>query len=335
MSNFYTHYDTLKVQCDAPLEIIKAAYKALAQKYHPDRNSSSEAARLMIEINAAYETLSDSSKRAIYDRWLIQQEIRQRTTQNEKQQTKSVNSNSDSITIHINKALLATVKNIIINSVKFLCNLILGLWNAIENFIHKVMSWFVKIIPYVAVLGIIVAITISLYAEYRKENQTIATDESNKTNTSTADAIDANLPLTPESEFVAEIIPPEPLPLTGDTDTPDLQGVAPLEIKVSQGNNYLVKVEDAYNHAPLASFFIRSGETLNTKVPLGNYIIKYAYGEQWYGLEKLFGSQTGYAKAEDILNFSFTGDGYSGHTIELILQANGNLETSHIAPNEF
>lgn len=314
MSNFYTHYDTLKVQCDAPLEIIKAAYKALAQKYHPDRNSSLEAARLMIQINVAYETLSDFSKRDTYDRWLIQQELRQRTTQNEKQQTKSVNSNSHSITIHIDKALLATVKNIIINSVKFLCNLISGLWNAIENFIRKVISWFVKIIPYVAVLGIIVAIALPAYLKYKEENQTIANDGSNQTSietdTSTADAINTNLPLTPESESVSETIPPEPLPLTGDTDTPDLQGVAPLEIKVSQGNNYLIKVEDAYTHAPLASFFIRSGETLNTKVPLGDYIIKYAYGKEWYGIDSLFGKETAYAKADDILNFSFTGDGY-------------------------
>lgn len=49
--------------------VIKAAYKALAQRYHPDRNSGSpEAAAKMSEINEAYNILSDPAKRADYDK---------------------------------------------------------------------------------------------------------------------------------------------------------------------------------------------------------------------------------------------------------------------------
>ena len=41
MSKFRTHYDNLKVSRDAPIEVIQAAYRSLARKYHPDRNASS------------------------------------------------------------------------------------------------------------------------------------------------------------------------------------------------------------------------------------------------------------------------------------------------------
>lgn len=49
--------------------VIKAAYKALAQRYHPDRNlGSSEAAAKMAEINEAYNVLSDTVQRKAYDK---------------------------------------------------------------------------------------------------------------------------------------------------------------------------------------------------------------------------------------------------------------------------
>lgn len=39
MRQIHSHYDNLKVARNAPLEVIKAAYKTLSQKYHPDRNA--------------------------------------------------------------------------------------------------------------------------------------------------------------------------------------------------------------------------------------------------------------------------------------------------------
>ena len=55
-----THYDTLKVSRDAPIEVIRAAYRVLSQKYHPDRHpADSAAADTMGLLNKAYEVLSD------------------------------------------------------------------------------------------------------------------------------------------------------------------------------------------------------------------------------------------------------------------------------------
>ncbi|MCH4246285.1 MAG: DnaJ domain-containing protein [Acinetobacter populi] len=125
------------------------------------------------------------------------------------------------------------------------------------------------------------------------------------------------------------------LPQTGDTDNPYLQGVAPLQIKVQYGDNYWVKIDDAYTGRHLVSYFIRSGQTLNVNLPTGSYTIKYAYGKEWYGVENLFGPQTSYAKADEIFNFRFDGYQYNGYTVELIKQVNGNLQTSHLNASQF
>ena len=60
MSKIHTYYDNLKVSRNAPSEVIRAAYKSLAVKYHPDRNLSNkdDATRVMALINEAYEVLS-------------------------------------------------------------------------------------------------------------------------------------------------------------------------------------------------------------------------------------------------------------------------------------
>lgn len=70
-----THYDNLKVARNAPIEVIRAAYRALSAKYHPDHNpSSDQAARAMKIINAAYEVLSDPKRRDEHDQWIANME---------------------------------------------------------------------------------------------------------------------------------------------------------------------------------------------------------------------------------------------------------------------
>ena len=61
------YYGTLGVTPTAELAVIKAAYKALASIYHPDKNSSDDATQKMTTINEAWGVLSDSAKRKQYD----------------------------------------------------------------------------------------------------------------------------------------------------------------------------------------------------------------------------------------------------------------------------
>src|SRR5579872_1328926 len=63
-------YEVLGVSKTATQEEIKAAYRKLAMKYHPDRNpDNKEAENKFKEAAQAYETLSDQGKRAQYDQF--------------------------------------------------------------------------------------------------------------------------------------------------------------------------------------------------------------------------------------------------------------------------
>ena len=71
MARIHTHYDNLKVSRKAPQEVIRAAYKALSQKYHPDKNpGDAKAARIMAILNSAYGTLADPVRRHEHDEWI-------------------------------------------------------------------------------------------------------------------------------------------------------------------------------------------------------------------------------------------------------------------------
>jgi len=62
-------YDILGVQKTDSANAIRAAYRKLAKKHHPDLNPGKpEAAERFKEISVAYELLSDTDKRARYDR---------------------------------------------------------------------------------------------------------------------------------------------------------------------------------------------------------------------------------------------------------------------------
>jgi hypothetical protein len=75
MAKIHTHYDNLKVARGAPQEVIRAAYKALSQKYHPDKNPGDEkAARIMAIVNTAYNALSDPVRRKEHDEWIAAEE---------------------------------------------------------------------------------------------------------------------------------------------------------------------------------------------------------------------------------------------------------------------
>ncbi len=67
MDNASDYYQILHVSREAPLEVIRASYRALMQamKKHPDLGGDHHSAAL---INEAYATLSDSRKRAEYDK---------------------------------------------------------------------------------------------------------------------------------------------------------------------------------------------------------------------------------------------------------------------------
>jgi curved DNA-binding protein CbpA len=61
-------YHILQVLASAEQEVVHAAFRALAMKYHPDRDSSARAARRMMELNQAYAMLREPALRAQFDK---------------------------------------------------------------------------------------------------------------------------------------------------------------------------------------------------------------------------------------------------------------------------
>jgi molecular chaperone DnaJ len=67
---FRDYYKTLGVDHGADEKAIRAAYRKLARKYHPDVNKGDKASEDKFkEVNEAYDVLSDAEKRAMYDRY--------------------------------------------------------------------------------------------------------------------------------------------------------------------------------------------------------------------------------------------------------------------------
>ncbi len=66
-----SHYQILGVSRQASGEEVRAAYRRMARRYHPDRfEGGGDSQETMARINAAYDVLSDDGRRAEYDRLL-------------------------------------------------------------------------------------------------------------------------------------------------------------------------------------------------------------------------------------------------------------------------
>jgi len=64
-----SYYEILGVPKNATIDQIKAAYRSLAFKYHPDKNPNDKNAELVFKkISHAYSVLSDPEKRRLYDK---------------------------------------------------------------------------------------------------------------------------------------------------------------------------------------------------------------------------------------------------------------------------
>ena len=68
-NNLPNYYEILQIQKNTSQAEIKNQYRHLAKKWHPDREKSPGAERKMMQINMAYEVLSDPKRRKMYDQY--------------------------------------------------------------------------------------------------------------------------------------------------------------------------------------------------------------------------------------------------------------------------
>jgi len=65
--NLPDYYAILQIQKTASQDEIKSQFRSLAKKWHPDRKQSDDAEKKMTRINMAYEVLSNTKRRKMYD----------------------------------------------------------------------------------------------------------------------------------------------------------------------------------------------------------------------------------------------------------------------------
>ena len=95
---------------------------------------------------------------------------------------------------------------------------------------------------------------------------------------------------------------PLPLPPTGQVQLfVNRPAIAPFAIHGGTGVNYFIKLISTSSRRTVMSVFVRSGTTVEVDVPLGNYELRYASGETWYGHKHLFGQDTAYSKADELV----------------------------------
>jgi DnaJ-class molecular chaperone len=90
-------YTILGISQYAKYREIKVAYRRLALKYHPDRNSSPFAEDAIKRINAAFEILSDKDKRRQYDKAAVFNSTSQNKEKNQTQPYSSYTYDNNSV----------------------------------------------------------------------------------------------------------------------------------------------------------------------------------------------------------------------------------------------
>lgn len=128
-----------------------------------------------------------------------------------------------------------------------------------------------------------------------------------------------------------------PIPIANGQiiDAPAEEALAPLSVVTQGKRSFYIVLEPIGDSGSPMSFFVRGDCEAEVQVPLGEYEIYYATGEDWYGKEALFGFNTAYFKCDETFLFFDDGEYYQGWTLELYTQSDGNLSTEYITAADF
>lgn len=277
MPSFRTHYDNLKVARDAPIEVIKSAYRALANKYHPDRNPGCDkSAAAMKVINASYEALVDEERRREHDKWIEQNSnpTKQRTTPAPPYY---------SAPPAPRRSQPATVGEAVGCLVWIIGLLVFGNW--IFTSCAKQSNGSAKTYSVPAATPRptpITSLRTPLFDPYGRLQPKVFRQRA---------FIEAEIAFPSHGTAVY---------LTKS------EAVAPLEIRTETGSNYLIKLCDPKTQRDIARFYVVGGQPAEFLAPLGSFSIKFAAGQKWYGEKHLFGQSTQYARFDELMDFTST-----------------------------
>lgn len=303
-----THYDNLKVSQDAPIEVIQAAYRSLAKKYHPDLNDNNDAKRIMQLINTSYEVLSDPVKRQEHDAWIARENwanFKSRSANNDginNNPTSQPNQKAENKNTHIK------LKSVFFDVLHF-------------------MSWVFRKLSLLAVIAVFAAIFYTILGKdhaYQgvKHNQapqeSHLADSMNEHCAAPVDSFDDGSPL-PSSPAIHSI-------------RAHKKGLSSLTLDNTQtSQNFVVKVSYKHNSSSkdfVWEAFIPAGRKLMISgVPSGDYVVKTK------------DVKSGCAQVSEPINFYernvLGGIEYSENSLTFYQVVNGNTDFKSIPSAQF
>jgi hypothetical protein len=111
--------------------------------------------------------------------------------------------------------------------------------------------------------------------------------------------------------------------------------VVPFQIRTVSGSNYFIKLVNAADDSDMYVLFVRGGSTFKITMPIGTYRLQFASGKTWYGEKALFGEQTTYWTADQMLSFRKSGNDPKPVTIEIPDQRAGHIRSVPFDPARF
>ena len=160
MNSIHTHYDTLMVSKNASPEVIRAAFKSLSQKYHPDRNHHPDSDRIMQQFNEAYSILSDPIKRSKYDKLIYEHENHNKDQHNYSTKAKNEQRQNKVVIINIPDSLSIS------NAKDYL-----------NNFLTKTKPIVIKLLRSLFYIAILLFLIIMLFTYLNNSNSYDAADD--------------------------------------------------------------------------------------------------------------------------------------------------------------
>lgn len=344
MNTIRTHYDNLKVSRDAPDFVIHAAYKALSKKYHPDLNPGVENNnKNMAIINEAYRILSNPISRRAYDASIREREASFNQTKSQNYYT--TRREYKSIIHHISSDVRRIIALFIISSLVLLWlyksfegpvsisplvethvhrqagQLPTNVWEDDPIAVDKPASMESETNPFAQLDQAPIEPSKKITPKHVKEPNFF--DQFDENSSEQSKAMNEVRAIVPISQGIYKNNSAEPL-------------IAPLKIVTRDGQEkYHIKMYDRVTNNFVMSVFIYGGNDFEFKVPLGDYVIRYSMGTNWYGDDLQFGADTKYIELEDLFIFNRENGQINGYVVELIRQSAGNLEMKAISSSEF
>jgi curved DNA-binding protein CbpA len=260
-----TYYEQFEISDNASPEMIHAAYKVLAKKFHPDLCGlpKEQAEAIMKEINAIYATLSDPEKRKRYDQYLRNK--REETTAKANESATQSSEPKQSPTPSQQPKPKPQISN--------------------KTF------WKVLVL-----LGVLPFATLIYLASYFSNPSNIPAPSHKPPVETSPPQVSNNDPQIPKYT-------PEDEPYNGRILSGYERGKSSITVITNPKSACVVKLK-TIGGEEILSFYVKAGSRATVNVPSQKMYVYFASGKTWYGSKYLFGDDTYYSMDETICDFS-------------------------------